>query len=329
MSQHLVITTINHKSEAIKSFERLLSEYQILLVGDKKSQKIIDNEQSKFISLEQQDTLGFTITNKLPQNHYVRKNIGYLSVLKQGAKIIYDTDDDNIPYENWKFPKFVDKHDLIFSEKSIKFYNIYKAYSKEKIWPRGFPLNEIKNSNHEIKTYKKELEVGVWQGLSDRDPDVDAIYRLLNPQEIIFEKNGSFILPKGTYCPFNSQNTLWNREMIPYAYLPSTVTFRFTDILRGYIAQRCFWEYDKFLGFTEANVYQVRNEHDLMNDFKLEVPVYLNVEKLIKILDSLSLKKDYAYNLIKIYSELVKANIVDSTELDILNAWISDIKAIL
>ena len=39
-----------------------------------------------------------------------------------------------------------------------------------------------------------------------------------------------------TYSPFNSQNTLWRKELLPLAYLPSKVTFRYTDILRGMIA---------------------------------------------------------------------------------------------
>jgi hypothetical protein len=39
----------------------------------------------------------------LPSKHYARKNLGYLIAIKNGAEIIIETDDDNIPEKNfWK-----------------------------------------------------------------------------------------------------------------------------------------------------------------------------------------------------------------------------------
>ncbi|VDM75263.1 unnamed protein product [Strongylus vulgaris] len=42
--------------------------------------------------------LGFRLLSVSPENSYTRKNIGYLYAIKNGAKWIYDTDDDNKPY---------------------------------------------------------------------------------------------------------------------------------------------------------------------------------------------------------------------------------------
>ena len=53
-------------------------------------------------------------------------------------------------------------------------------------------------------------------------------------------------------------------------YLPAFVSFRFTDILRGYVAQRIMWDYGLRLGFLPPNVFQKRNEHDLMADFRMK-----------------------------------------------------------
>ena len=39
------------------------------------------------------------------------------------------------------------------------------------------------------------------------------------------------MLGSGTISPFNSQNTLFTRAVFPLLYLPTYVTFRFTDKL--------------------------------------------------------------------------------------------------
>lgn len=41
----------------------------------------------------------FSIASELPFKSYTRKNIGYLYAISQGAEWIYDTDDDNKPYD--------------------------------------------------------------------------------------------------------------------------------------------------------------------------------------------------------------------------------------
>lgn len=318
-----IITTINEKTEAIEKFQNIDSESKIILIGDLKSKHIKSNEKIKFLNIEDQKELGFKSFETLPYNHYARKNLGYLFALNNGAEIIYDTDDDNIPYNNWFTPEFEGEYSL--TTKNQRYSNTYAYFTKEKIWPRGFPLSYEKESYHESELEKQDVKIGVWQGLADLDPDVDAIYRLIIGKEVIFDKNSPIVLKPGTYCPFNSQNTTWRKTMIPYAYLPSTVTFRFTDILRGYITQRCLWEYNLHLGFHEATVYQERNVHDLMKDFESELPCYTQTEKVVDILENLSLTKDYESNLMKIYTALYKQNYVDKKELTILKAWLEDL----
>ena len=320
----IVITTINPKTQAVNQFEKM-SDWHLLLVGDIKSHAIENSNNLTFLSVERQKKLDFALVQHCPYHHYTRKNLGYLQALEKGAQLIYDTDDDNLPYDNWRFPAFdIQAHTL----SGEKFCNIYSYYSKEKIWPRGFPLQLI-NAPSNFADKQEQQSVGVWQGLADLDPDVDAIHRLVFGSVIQFEPNSPIVLDEGVYCPFNSQNTLWTKEMMPYAYLPATVTFRFTDILRGYVAQRCFWEHGKKLGFTQATVYQERNDHDLLKDFHSEIPCYLQVNRLVEILDNQTLNTDFESNLMNIYNALIKDGIVPETELPILKAWISDIKTAL
>jgi hypothetical protein len=166
----------------------------------------------------------------------------------------------------------------------------------------------------------------VWQGLADSDPDVDAIYRLVDNTEVFFNKRAPIVLAEGTLCPFNSQNTAFRRELFPLLYLPAFVTFRFTDILRGLVAQPIMWAHGFRLGFTEATVIQERNPHDYVKDFESEIPCYLHPNRVIaavtRVVDS---TRTVSENLRSAYTELAKESIVSAQELELLNLWLADI----
>ena len=326
MNPSVIITTIQPVTDSVRKFSGLLPECPIVLIGDRKSPPIADSNNIRFIPLEDQGKLGFSLAGLLPVNHYVRKNIGYLYSSREYPGCVYDTDDDNTPYDDWAFPGF--QQDSIDTVTGEKLYNAYKRFTEEHVWPRGFPLTRL-SSQADTSTAPETLHIGAWQGLADLDPDVDAIHRLVFNQEITFTKQTPVALSKGCYCPFNSQNTLWNREMLVYAYLPATVSFRFTDILRGYIAQRCFWEHNRHLGFTSATVYQERNAHDLLLDLESEIPVYLQAEKVIELLDAAALRDDPEFNLTVLYKALYNAGIVLEQELDLVSAWLKDISPYL
>lgn len=322
MKKFIIITTINQKTKAVKKFSRMLKDWHIVLVGDKKSKTIKNENNITFLSINDQKKLSLKTADICPYNHYARKNIGYLYAIKSGADMIYDTDDDNIPYNDWKFPDFK-YNKCLTSEK--QFINIYKYFTDADIWPRGYPLDAIRVKG-KTKKNTRNIKVGIWQGLADIDPDVDAIFRLTTDKKIIFNRNKPIVLGKNTYCPFNSQNTLWHKDSFALLYLPSTVSFRFTDILRGYIAQRLLWENNRYLGFTKASVYQERNPHNLMKDFKDELECYLNVRSIIEIMDCANFNADYLASLKKIYTILEKHGIVTKVELKRLSGWIYDIK---
>ena len=170
------------------------------------------------------------------------------------------------------------------------------------------------------------MRVGVWQGLADGDPDVDAIYRLTNNMPCLFDEREPVVLAKGTACPFNSQNTLFRKELFPLLYLPCTVTFRFTDILRGLVAQPIMWFYDYHLGFTKATVLQERNPHDYLKDFESEIPCYLHTRPVMELVGG-AIRSSYALadNLYQAYEALQAHGYVEKDELAILAAWLKDV----
>jgi hypothetical protein len=322
MNKFIVITTINKKTKAIMEFEKF-KDWQIILVGDLKSTPIKNRTNLTFLSVKDQRKLGFQICDKLPHNHYTRKNIGYLYAMREGADVIYDTDDDNTPYHHWELNDFSCTNRI---DSKNEFINIYKYFTNEKAWPRGFPLNLIMRQG-QIEVKKTEpYKVGVWQGLADLDPDVDAIYRLTLDKKITFENKQPVVLPVGKYCPFNSQNTFWSREAFLFLYLPATCSFRFTDILRGFIAQRLLWLVGLHLGFHKATVFQERNEHDYMTDFRDEIECYLNTMPVVAALNSLNFSESSIDNLLKVYKSLHNVGILSQAELIIVKAWTDDYK---
>jgi hypothetical protein len=207
------------------------------------------------------------------------------------------------------------------------FINIYQLYTKLKIWPRGLPLNLISTDfNLKKLIQKKQCKVGIWQGLADGDPDVDAVYRLTNNKTCFFKNRKPIVLGFGTISPFNSQNTIIRKELFPLLYLPAYVTFRFTDILRSLIAQPIMWLNDYHLGFTNATVVQKRNPHDYMKDFIAEMPMYEHSETVIELISkTISKSKDISCNLYDAYKALLQKDIVCKNELITLEAWLTDI----
>jgi hypothetical protein len=322
----IVITSIFSPTEAVKAFSQL-SDYKVIVVGDEKSPTDWKCKNVEYISLIQQEIIGFELAKALPYNHYCRKMLGYLKAVQSGVECIVDTDDDNIPKNNYRFPPFDQEYDCISENKG--FVNIYQLYTKQKIWPRGLPLNLIA-SRFDLEKYlsKKNCRVGIWQGLADGEPDVDALYRLIIGEACYFNEREPIVLGKGTMCPFNTQNTIIRRELFALMYLPTTVTFRFTDILRGLIAQPIMWLYDYQLGFINATVVQKRNPHDYLKDFISEIPMYQHCKKVVEIvLNAISKSNNIFSNLYNSYYSLSKAGIISDKELMTLEAWLKDLQS--
>jgi hypothetical protein len=325
MKNFIVITSIFEPTEAVLKFSKF-NDYELIVIGDKKSPKSWYCENALFLSVDAQQQLDFELAELLPYNHYCRKMLGYLVAIQNGAKTIYDTDDDNIPYDYWSFPLFDGSFDNINDVSG--FVNIYQLFTEQFIWPRGLPLHLIKtdfNLSHKIQ--KGDFVVGIWQGLADEDPDVDAIYRLTSDVPCFFNRRPPVVMGQGTFSPFNSQNTLFRKELFVLMYLPTFVTFRFTDILRGLVAQPIMWLYNYNLGFTNASVVQKRNPHDYFKDFKSEIPMFLHGELVISLVTkAISSDLTIEDNLYRAYVALYENHIVTKNELTTLRAWINDIQ---
>lgn len=331
MDKAIVITTINSPKSEIRCFSDI-SEWELIIVGDKKTPKNWSLQQAHYLSPSLQDKFFPKFSKIFPWNLYARKNIGYLYAIKTGAKVIYESDDDMFPYKNFPPPLDVKIEATVLSGK--KFINVYSYFLKDvqknkPVWIRGFPLEYIKNQE-KIKAKKQTVFAPIRNSVQDKDSDFDAIYRFLYNDRLILKKNGLFALNIGCYAPVNTQSTFSHPPAYPLLYFPVTLAYRVGDIYRSYIAQRILWEMGANLLFT----YPVagtskRNPHDCSEDFVLEIPNFVSIIKLTEILDSLSLSKDPLSSLLKVYRELIKRNFLQKTELKMIEAWAFEIEQIL
>jgi hypothetical protein len=323
----IIITTINYPAQAVKTIAKTKRDWTILAVADRKTPPDWSCQNVQLLSIDDQMAFDSDFVQECPFDHYARKNVGYLKAIRDGAQVIAETDDDNIPKENF----------LTSVNQSVKgrlveksgWENVYTHFTDKRIWPRGFPLEYINQSFEASSSLNGEsvFDCPIQQYLVDGNPDVDAIYRLTTKVDMKFQPN-TVVLSEGTFCPFNSQNTIWWPDAFALLYLPSSVSFRVTDIWRSFIAQICLHKAGKKVAFGQATMFQARNEHSLVRDFADEIDGYLNNAGIMELLSNIRLSNEpnqIGTNMRVCYERLVEAKIVPQNELRLVDLWLKDI----
>jgi len=319
----LVITSISSPNHVLRTCAEGCQKHGIdfIVIGDRKSPRDYNLNGCDYWSIERQLESSLPLAHQLPEGHYSRKNLGYLIAMERGAEIIIETDDDNLPLDG-----FWEKRSRTHEARTVSgcsWVNPYSYFTDKNIWPRGFPLEEI--SRPSPAGAATSATAPVQQGLVDGDPDVDAIYRLTCNQPVTFRREQPLALAAGSIAPFNSQNTTWFHEAFPLLYLPSTCSFRMTDIWRSFVAQRICRENGWDILFHAATVSQQRNPHDLMVDFRDEITGYLHNADICRRLDTLAIKSGVEHipdGIVKCYDALFNSGLIAAGEMKILDAWL-------
>ena len=320
----IVVTTINPPTDAIEAISGLANAgWSAVVVGDRKTPAGWSATNIDYLSVEEQKSLFGDLADIIPYNHYCRKNLGYLYAITRGAEVILETDDDNIPYDS--FGRGISERLSVRLVGGAQWINIYRHFTDAHIWPRGLPLDEIRSVGQASGTATDDI-YPVQQYLADLDPDVDAVYRLVNDKEVVFDNNTPLGLEKGCWVPFNSQNTLFYAQAFPLLYLPCHVSFRMTDIWRSFVAQQALWLQGRRIAFHPATVKQIRNQHDLMRDFSDEVPGYLSNKRIIELLTkraaTMSPSASLTTVVYSLWDTLREEGIIPDVEMTILDGWL-------
>ena len=298
---------------------------ELIVVPDRKT-PIVAYEDSNIDLLPRSCSHGLT---SIKHDHYSRKMIGYLEAISRSAEMIIDTDDDTYPSSTHRSLDHLTHNQKTVINRESPFVNMFALrLGDSKIWPRGFPLDEInKDGATFVLDHDPKVPIAVVQFLINGDTDVDAIHRLVHGvRDIQFPITSTVhLIAQGNFGPFNSQLTMWMKPTFPLLYLPSTVTFRFTDILRGIVAKRILDAHGYAMGFADSIGYQIRNEHDLLVDFESEIPCYLHTREAWECLADLD-NQSIENALIQAYRRLVAKGICHQDDLQFLNSWLTNIK---
>ncbi|KAL3879495.1 hypothetical protein ACJMK2_031791 [Sinanodonta woodiana] len=340
-----VVTTIFKPSESVR-FIVENPNWCVVIVADKQTQSRdsymseLEYKGEKVVFLEPGDheRLYPTISKALPWKHFGRKNIGYIYSIHHGAEYIWDFDDDNVGLINLTMltAKTNFSYEIPCSGKSTTMINPYPYFgvSETYSWPRGFPLEEIRNPNVTPVLCKSKvpMTIGVIQSLANKQPDVDAIYRFTRDNPFDFKatlkSHQPLMIPRGSYTPFNAQATLWAKPAFLYISLPISVDGRVSDIWRSYFAEYFFHRDNITLIFSPPYVRQDRNPHNLLKDLDAENDLYMKSKVLINLLSQLS-SADRSLRLQQLYEKLFERGYVEYEDLKFIQAWVKTVEAIV
>ncbi|KAK3600918.1 hypothetical protein CHS0354_013298 [Potamilus streckersoni] len=339
-----VVTTIFKPSESVRYIVEN-TKWCVVIVADIQTQSR-DSYMSElgykgknviFLEPVDHDRLYPAISRTLPWKHFGRKNIGYVYSIHHGAEYIWDFDDDNVGIIN--LTMLIEKTNFSYlipcsgwSNTLINpypYFGVNETYS----WPRGFPLEEIRNPTVTPRLCQSyaPMTIGVIQSLANKQPDVDAIYRLTRDNPFDFKatlrSHQPIMIPRGSYTPFNAQATLWAKPAFFYIPLPISVDGRVTDIWRSYFAEYFFHRDDIKLIFSPPYVRQDRNPHNLLKDLDAENDLYLRSNLLTNLLSELS-NTNISLGLQQLYDELYMRGYIESEDLKFIYAWVKTIEAI-
>lgn len=271
MNKYIVTTTIQAPTEATIKFSQIKG-WKLVVVGDKKTpHDLYKDLNCIYLDPVAQDILCPELSKFLGWNTIQRRNIGFIYAYRNGADIVATVDDDNVPYSTWGLNCKVNDSLIVNNYRNFKHLiaDPLAVTNNAHLWHRGYPLNLLRegrssivldDANYFIKNV--DVQADLWDG----SPDIDAVCRLMYPNEVVFDPMPFFSFSKNI-VPFNSQNTFLSRRILPH-YMVLPFSGRLDDIWGGYLMQH---EIKSNIVFGSPSVYQKRNLHNTLADFAKEV----------------------------------------------------------
>ncbi len=263
----------------------------------------------------------------LPWNCIQRRNVAVLKAVCDGADVVVTIDDDNFIAEQDYFRHCAaagGRQTLPAYGKAGEWFNVCRFLTTANNYqfvPRGYGMAAragLDDGSAPVACAPMSLPLAVVAGFWLGDPDIDAATRLAHPVEVVrYRLDHNFFLAPGARGPFNSQNTILARAVLP-AYFLSPNVGRYDDIFASFIVKRIADHLGWGVSFGRPLVRQERNEHDLLHDFDLERAGMCLVDSLAADLADVALRGDtFASCALEICDQLEPpASKVDSTEVE-------------
>jgi Reversibly glycosylated polypeptide len=265
------------------------SDVDFIVIGDRKSPpetadfcQTIPHYPCHYLDIPaQKDYLGRfpDLWTHLRFDSIQRRNIGILLAYQRGAEVVITIDDDNFVMQQ----DFVGIHGAVGSVREMNslgstsgWFDVCSFFDVDdgvRFYHRGYPWKmRWTEQSHFVASSRLTRRIAVNAGLWLDNPDIDALTRMDRQPVVrgLHLPNGeNFALHRGTWSPFNSQNTALLREAIP-AYFLSPYIGRYDDIWASYIISRIADHMNDAIVFGSPVVRQDRNPHNLWKDLDVE-----------------------------------------------------------
>lgn len=293
----IVSTTINGEKGYLP-FDTLVakskfSEVVFVIAGDTTSKPFDTNKFTCTVEyMQPKDQERFAISKLIGWKSQRRRNVAFLRALELNPDFILTIDDDNIPsldyFKSWYEVLTTKATKVVEFTKKVEpahWHNYLKtANGPIEMYPRGFPMPFLWQNATVVKKAKQLINpsrIGLFQGISLGDPDIDGRTRIVYPQRLplktIREKNYCL---KNVWSPYNTQNTVYTKVLFPLM-LMWPFAERMDDIFHSFVLQKVLFNNDMYVHVGDAINRQDRGARTnrtnvYKDDFLPEVEGYIH-----------------------------------------------------
>lgn len=326
--------------------------WQLLAVGNTHTPADWSLKGAIFLSVDVQARLGFRTVDFLPYASYLRKSIGYLFAIQHGARIIYDADDrsDVLGGDLHKhfdldlatasgaasgYPVLLQFSRAAEANRTV--VNPYVHFGQRSVWPRGLPLESVREVGHE--KFYSEIHSGgqfIQQGISNGLPDIDSVFYFTRKSSksesfnILFDEEAPKVaLPQGLLVPVNSFNTIFHSQAFWGLMLPVSVSSMASDVIRGYFAQRILWEIGGYVAVYPPTIH--RRDMAEAYPFAEEKDLHANVGRLTEFLVSWRSAKSNSTlfeKILELSYALAEQGFWTGKDVEFTAAWLQDLLSV-
>ena len=309
---HLVIisTTIHGEAGYLK-YDRLaaaspFSRVRFIIAADLKSPPFdvgkFQNDMH-YLSIAEQGE--YASSEPMGWNKIARRNIALLRAMESRPDYILTIDDDNIPpadyFDRWHrvLTKPAERIALPVGPADHHWHNYLRTGDAGiEMYPRGFPIPFRGRLTTAVQTAGVPIapeEIGVFQGISLGDPDIDAQTRIVYPKPMPLRGIGeaNYVL-RDVWSPYNTQNTVYAKKLFPLAFTWPHCG-RHEDIYASFVWQRFLFNNGMYAHVGDAVNVQDRGTRNLLRDLEQEVEGYLYGHEVWEEISRITEKEPLAF----------------------------------
>lgn len=308
---HLAIISTTIRGEAgYLAYDRLaagpFSKIRFIIAADLKSPPFDAGKfQNPVEYLDVAAQQKYVSSEPIGWNKIARRNVALLRAIEHTPDYILTIDDDTIPpgdyFQRWYrvLTNPVKRVAAPLETADHHWHNYLRTGDAGiEMYPRGFPIPFRGRSTTAVRIADAPIqpeEIGVFQGISLGDPDIDAQTRIVYPKPMPLKAIGeaNYAL-KDVWSPYNTQNTVYAKKLFPLAFTWPHCG-RHEDIYASFAWQRFLFNNGMYAHVGDAVNVQDRGVRNLLRDLEQEVEGYLHGHAVWAEINRITEKDPFAF----------------------------------